>query len=578
MTIRGYKYVINGLLTCISLLFLTGCQEDTVNGMSAEEGRLVIAGLSVDIGVEDVATRSSLTNVPSLSDLSIKLTDKSDESNVITLSSSTTDTVLPAGSYTLSASYGENVCGTTPYFYGSTDVEIVALSSTTTTVSASLQSAIIHPIISKSLQQQFKSFALHVKCENSEHASIVVGNDADYFVPSGKSYTLSLTGTNMIGESKDIDVYTLNGATAATRYNITCDPSLPSFTMPTQAGTNAWSTFINITPMTSGDMTSLAGLTADKVIANAVYEAISGNDTITSTKDANGNHKISGLKPGTTYTLRSRFGGVVSSNTVTLTTENGTALTNGNMESWSSTTVYSASNAVCADIVLVKCEGWATLNEKTTDGASGASANLVIANRNNNSTYWRWYSNTESASGNESTCAALSTMAFYNSNIIYTRYPSRDNIDDKMTNSDMTAYPAYLFLGTYNLSSDSYTLGISHDSRPTKLSFDCEYDPLSGDEYIVTAAVYDSNKNEIASISSNGGSTSSSWITKELEFDYGTNLSTKAAYISVFFQSGSVTDVTEFNHVYGSYNSEPFKYDKIVGSKLYIDNVKLIYE
>lgn len=557
------------MLTCISLLILVGCQEEMIDGMSVDEGRLVLAGFNVKVGVEDVATRSNLASAPSKSDLTIKLTDKSNENNVITIPASTTDTVVPVGNYTLSASYGENVCSTTPYFYGSTDVEIVAQSSTTAQISVSLQSAVIHPIISESLQNQFKSFSLHVKCDNSEHASIAVGNDVDYFVPSGKDYTLSLTGTNMIGESKDIDVYTLNSTVAATRYNITCNPSLPSFTMPSQAETNAWSTFICITPMTSSNITSKADLT-DKVLANIVYEAISGNDTIASTKDSSGNYKISGLKPSTTYTLRSRFGGVVSSNTVTLTTENGTALTNGNMDEWDSKKLKDAYSS--GSIYLYSLDGWATRNEKTTDGVS--SSNIT----NNVCTYWRWNSGTQSTNDTKSGsgyAAELSSLAFYSKStsvVALTRSKIESNIK-----SNNNTYSAYLFLGTYNLSNDSYTLGISHDSRPLKLSFDYKYAPIGSDNAVITAAVYDASGNIIAELGEVNTSEQRSWVTQEINFIYTTS-NTKAAKIHVFFQSGTNVNASTYNYVNGSYDATPYTRDRMVGSQLYIDNVKLIYE
>jgi hypothetical protein len=573
MIIRGYKYVISGLLTCISLLLLAGCQEETVNGMSASEGRLVIAGLKVDVGVEDVATRSELTNAPSLSDLTIKLTDKNDGNNVIEIPASTQDTVVPVGSYTLSASYGENVCGTTPYFYGSTDVEIQSLGSTTATLSASLQSAIVHPIISESLQQQFKSFTLHVKCENADHATIAVANAADYFVPSGKSYTLSLAGTNQIGESKDIDVYTLNSATAATRYNITCDPTLPSFTMPTQAETNAWSTFINITPMTTSDISSLAGLTADKIISNAVYEAsANGTDWTTSTKDASGNYKISGLKAGTTYTLRSRFGGVVSSNTVTFTTENGTELENGDMETYSTTNLHNTYYRGTNDgepVNLYEYTGWITRNQTTTDGASSTSQT-----NGNVCVYYRWHSGTvpTSSSKDGSKAAELTTQALYTENVGSLTWSSGRTNLKKAIISKHNVYAAILSLS-------SSSSGISHDSRPTKLSFDYKYTSVDGDEAGITAIVYDSSGNALAEIDSkNLNKGESGWITQEVDFVY-TNTNTKAASIYISFQSGTDSpNVSNLNYTNGGYDATPYSEDRLIGSVLTIDNVKLIYE
>lgn len=95
-----------------------------------------------------------------------------------------------------------------------------------------------------------------------------------------------------------------------------------------------------ITPMTAENMTAKEEMT-DKVLANIVYEASAdGGTTWTpSEKTADERYVIKGLEPSTTYTIRSRFGGVLSSNTQTVTTESAQQVENGDMETYSETEV-----------------------------------------------------------------------------------------------------------------------------------------------------------------------------------------------------------------------------------------------
>jgi hypothetical protein len=571
MIIRRIKYRLFALLAVLLMLTVCGCQEEDGTTFVPGEGRLLIGGLCVETGVNDIPTRSTQLTAPADSYFTLTLTNKDDDTDVRTLEAGATEVYVPAGSYTLSASYGGDSCSTVPYYYGETDVTISAGATSQASLSAKLQSAIIHPAIADNLIAQFSSYTISVACADSTHN---IANDEDYFVPAGGSYSLSISGTNMIGEQKTLEVYTIASPIAATRYTINCNPTLPSFTMPEQAETNAWSKFINITPMTASNMTSKTDM-AEKVMANIVYEASADgvSNWIASTKDNNGNYSISGLQPATTYYIRSRFGGVVSSNTVTLTTENGTALTNGNMEEWSSATKYSGNGTYSTKIVLYTCTGWATRNEKTIDGCTNANSNPF--SNSNFATYWRWWDGTVSSSESKdgSNSAEISTLAFYNSKVSGSW--SRSKILSSVA-SNGTAYAGYLFLGTYDLSSDSYTLGISHDARPVKLSFDYKYVPCSNDSFTISAAVYDSDKNVIATLS-NAEYADSSWETAEVGFDY-TSLSTKAAYIHVFFQSGTNTDISTFQNINGSYSTTPYVYDRIVGSQLYVDNVTLVYE
>ena len=91
------------------------------------------------------------------------------------------------------------------------------------------------------------------------------------------------------------------------------------------------------------------------------------------------------------------------------------------------------------------------------------------------------------------------------------------------------------------------------------------------------AKVYDANKNEIASTEEFRSSTQDSYMSKSLVFNYQTT-ETKAAYIGVFFQSGTDIDINKMSQVNGSYDASPWNQDRVVGSVLKIDNVTLNYD
>ena len=85
-----------------------------------------------------------------------------------------------------------------------------------------------------------------------------------------------------------------------------------------------------------------------------------------SEKTADERYVIKGLEPSTTYTIRSRFGGVLSSNTQTVTTESAQQVENGDMETYSETEVFGGAGAAwCTAINCVYFgKNWSSRNEK----------------------------------------------------------------------------------------------------------------------------------------------------------------------------------------------------------------------
>lgn len=561
---------------CLAVMFLSSCSKEEMEILGEGTGKLVLNSLEVSASVSDMMSRAVLEeNVPSSDDFTITI--KSEESSFEkTLDKGVFECILPVGSYTVEAAYGEDVISTdVPYFYGEESVKIEEGAVEPVSVTASLQSAIIHPEMNEELLAQYSEYSLSV---SDGESMMNVQNNADVFVPVGKNVTLWLSGTNKLGKPAS-SKWELNELIPKTRYVISCDADLPSFTFPTQPETNAWSKFMYITPMTSENMSSHSEM-VEQVMANIVYEASADGATwLPATYDAaKEKWVIKDLQPNTPYTVRSRFGGVVSTNTQMLTTENAQELVNGNMEEWTSTELYSGNGSFSAKVYCDYCTGWSTRNEKTTDGSKNASGGIggFFPINSNYGAAWRWHSGTVKSTdknGGEN-AAELSTLAFYNQKLngAYDRNEIHNLVKD-----DGIAYVAYLFLGVYNLSSDSYSLGIEHLSRPVSVSFDYKYIPVEGDQCIAYAKLYDKNKKEIASTIEFHSNGINVYTTQELDFVYS-DLTCKANYIGVFFQSGTDLDISKMRQEEGSYNMSPFNQDRIVGSVLKIDNVKLNYE
>ena len=565
----------------MTVLFSSCTKEELGNTMSQQTGKLVLNDLEVSASVSDQLSRATLdTNLPSGNEFVITVKSKA-SSFEQTLEEGVFECILPVGTYTVEAVYGEDVVSLdTPYFYGETSVEITEGATAPVSITATLQSAIIRPVMDEELLAQYKNYSLSVSDANNTMTTIA--NNTDLFVPAGKDYTLWLMGENQLGNQANTS-WNLNQLSAKTRYIVSCNADLPSFTFPEQAETNAWSKFMYITPMTAENMSSHPEM-AEQVMANIVYEATADGSTwLPATYDAaKGKWVIKDLQPSTTYTVRSRFGGVVSTNTQTLTMENAQDLLYGGIESWTDRELYGGNGSFSAKVYCDYCTGWATRNEKTTDGAQDASGGLggFFPINGNYGAAWRWHSGTvKSTDKTEGEAAAeISTLAFYNQKL--NGGYDRDDIHN-LVKEDGRAYFGYLLLGTYNLSTDSYTLGVElgeeYTARPVSISFDYKYAPVTGDLCIAYAKLYDERGQEIASTENFTSGKMDNYTSQELIFTYS-NLECKAKAIGVFFQSGTDIDINKMKQIQGSYDMSPYNQDRIVGSVLKVDNVKLNYD
>ena len=563
---NGIRYI---LILCLFFGSIS-CQKDSLLPPGKGKGRLVLKDVEISIEAStEVITRTPSTfTAPAASELTYRVTDTQTGETVYDRTGEFTSLVLDEGSYRLEASYGTETMGTTPYLYAATEeFQIVKTTEIVRSLSVKLSCAIVHPAITDKLLEQYSTYKIEVSDGTTTQE---ITNNTDFFVPAGKDYTLTLSGTNALNEAQS-NSWELKGVLAANRYTLNCNPDLPSFTLPEQAEGDVWSTFIYITPMTAADMSSKPEMT-EKVLGNIVYEASSdGTNWIQAVHD-NGKTVIKELTPGSRYTVRSRFGAVTCSNAQIVTTEQARQLENGDMETWEKVEFAKAYDDYFYDYFLGSQSNhiWETNNTESLNGATTHATSNI-------GTYWRWCAGTQSTSDvsaidtdiQSASAAEISTLAFYN---------------DKITGWYVGTISSNKIISNWLSSSHRECIGLLYTdmtpitSRPLSISFDCKYTPITGDYAPITISIYDNNKNKIATDISHNITTEISEYTKvTLKINY-TDLQRKIAYISIRFQSGVNTNYTLMHVSQGSYNSSPRVRDRVVGSVLKIDNVVLNYD
>ena len=487
---NGMRYIF---ILCLFLGFAS-CQEDVLQPSYKGKGRLVLkdVDISAEASAETVTRATSTFTAPTASELTYKVTDTQTGEVVYNQTGEFTSLVLDEGFYRLEASYGTEYMGTVPYLYAATEeFRITTATETAKSLSVKLSCAIVHPAIADNLLEHYDTY----KIEISDGTSIQeIPNNADFFVPAGKDYTLTLSGTNTLNEAKS-NSWELKDVLVANRYTLNCNPDLPSFTLPEQMEGDVWSTFIYITPMTAANMSSKPEMT-EKVLANIVYEASADGINWIQAINDNGKTVIKGLVANNQYTIRSRFGSIICTNSQQVTMESAEQLENGNFESvWNKKEINGGNGSWSRPLYCYYLPGWNTRNERTTKGGESATGWGTGVGYG---VWWRWCSGTvpTADSSKDANAVEISTLAFYNKKVSGTW--SRDEVYT-YTRDNGTAYAGYLFTGTFDKNTDTYTLGIQHESRPTSISFDYKYSPVINDKCLAYAKVYNADKKEMAS-------------------------------------------------------------------------------
>lgn len=233
------KKILRQIMTLATLCWvMASCSDDTFNqeyGEGMGYLHLTLGKVDVELTSTTKADAGSLPDdlIPTTADfmIDIKQGSISAEGFPKKYSELTGGVELKAGGYTVTAYYGENErVQTTPYFSGTSTVEIYPGKEAEAKIEAALANAILVPSVSTSLQNHYKDWTLTVKVDEDEIKLADNENtDGCLFVQAGQSAKAVFKGTNII-ENNTLHEWTIfSSAAARTKYVIQCDPDIPVF-------------------------------------------------------------------------------------------------------------------------------------------------------------------------------------------------------------------------------------------------------------------------------------------------------------------------------------------------------------
>lgn len=217
---------------------LASCSDDTFNreyGEGMGYLRLQLGKVDVDLSSTTRADAGSLPDdlIPAPAEfmIDIKQGNKSVDGYPKKYSELTEGVELKSGGYTVIAYYGDNEpIQATPYFSGSSTVEIYPGQSTSTTVSAALANAMVTPAVSENLQNHYSEWSLKLEAgEQSIELANQDNKDGYLFAKAGQSVNAVFEGTNALGNPTSHGWTVISEAIAQTKYVIQCDPDLSVF-------------------------------------------------------------------------------------------------------------------------------------------------------------------------------------------------------------------------------------------------------------------------------------------------------------------------------------------------------------
>ncbi|MDD3108882.1 MAG: DUF4493 domain-containing protein [Alistipes sp.] len=499
---------------------------ETSAPISSTQGYLLLSMDEIDVS-QLTTTQSKAITTPQVSNFNLTVTSISSGQVVYSGPIPSEPLIEEVGNYTLTASYGSatSIGVNTPYFEGSTTVEIQSMTLTRASLTATLQSALIEPEIATELASHFSSYYVEAVCGTTTTqltAGIISSTAGETLcVPAGPSVSCTLKGTNLLGESVATSLGTLSAVEAATRYKVNCNASLPQFTVPAQTIPNAgiWASkaYFTLTPMTSSNVSRG---NSTKVVSQAVYEVSVNNGQSWSTVGSeNGYQVVSGLSPNTSYTLlfRSRFSNIVSTNTtqVSLTTEAASQVGNSGFEHFTASTVtYKAwtssyTQPTYAPSDASEAQWWACNNAKS------CNSSIATTSQYPNRKCFPTVSYTTSAHSG-SKAAQLITVGLSNGGTAGTVVG--------------TSYVGEMWIGTEDGSGNRATEGFAFSSRPTKLQFSYNFSSYNSESFYLLLQIKDASGNTIGNVEVTDNASTSGWGVKTVAIPY-TNIMAKAAKI-----------------------------------------------
>lgn len=233
------KKILRQIMTLATLCWvMASCSDDTFNqeyGEGMGYLHLTLGKVDVELTSTTKADAGSLPDdlIPTTADfmIDIKQGSISAEGFPKKYSDLTGGVELKAGGYTVTAYYGENeTIQTTPYFSGTSTVEIYPGKSAETTINAVLANAMLVPAVSESLQNHYSAWTLTVK---SGDVSMTLADkdksDGYLFAKAEQPVNAVFEGTNLLGKETSQEWTVISSAAAQTKYVIQCDPDLSIF-------------------------------------------------------------------------------------------------------------------------------------------------------------------------------------------------------------------------------------------------------------------------------------------------------------------------------------------------------------
>lgn len=234
------KKILRQIMALATLCWvMASCSDDTFNqeyGEGMGYLHLTLGKVDVELTSTTKADAGSLPDdlIPTTADfmIDIKQGSISAEGFPKKYSELTEEGVeLKAGGYTVTAYYGENgLIQATPYFSGTSTVEIYPGKSAETTINAVLANAMLVPAVSESLQNHYSDWTLTVK---SGDVSMTLADkdksDGYLFAKAAQPVNAVFKGTNLLEKETSHEWTVISSATAQTKYVIQCDPDIPVF-------------------------------------------------------------------------------------------------------------------------------------------------------------------------------------------------------------------------------------------------------------------------------------------------------------------------------------------------------------
>ena len=233
------KKILRQIMALATLCWvMASCSDDTFNqeyGEGMGYLHLTLGKVDVELTSTTKADAGSLPDdlIPTTADfmIDIKQGSISAEGFPKKYSELTGGVELKAGGYTVTAYYGENeTIQTTPYFSGTSTVEIYPGKSAETTINAVLANAMLVPAVSESLQNHYSAWTLTVK---SGDVSMTLADkdksDGYLFAKAEQPVNAVFEGTNLLEKETSHEWTVISSAAAQTKYVIQCDPDLSIF-------------------------------------------------------------------------------------------------------------------------------------------------------------------------------------------------------------------------------------------------------------------------------------------------------------------------------------------------------------